>query len=305
MIIALTGATGFIGQRLATRLLAEGHTVRALVRSPSRNVPLSAEQVPGDLLDAASLRRLVSGADALMHLAGAVRGGTAADFDIPNVTGTRTLIEQCDAVSPGIPILLFSSLAAREPGLSYYSSSKRQAEAVLATSATSPWLILRPPAVYGPGDREMLPVFRFMRITGLAPCAGSRHDRLSLVFVDDLVDAAVAWLPRGRDLRGVCTLHDGHDNGYGWQELATVVGDLCHRRIRVWELPRRLMDLAARTNSALAGVSGRKPMLSPQKLRELRHADWVCDNTDISALIDWQPSTSLREGLARTPGWND
>ena len=169
MIIAITGASGFIGQRLARRLLTDGHSVRALTRTHSPSLPGGIEQIRGDLSDVQSLRRLLGGVDALMHLAGAVRGRTADDFDVPNVRGTENLVRACRETSPGTPVLFFSSLAAREPGLSHYSASKRRAEDALAAGADGPWLALRPPAVYGPGDKEMLPVFRFMAKTGLAP----------------------------------------------------------------------------------------------------------------------------------------
>ena len=239
-----------------------------------------------------------------MHLAGAVRGRTADDFYVPNVHGTETLLRACRQSAPGTPVLFFSSLAAREPGLSHYAASKRKAEEALSACADGPWLTLRPPAVYGPGDREMLPVFRFMALTGIAPCAGRSEDRLSLVFVDDLVNAAIAWLPRRHTAVGTCTLHDGCSGGYGWLDLAGIVGALCHRRVRIRELPRIPMDAAASMNALLSGITGRKPMLTPGKLRELRHPDWVCDNDGIRSLLDWSPSVQLREGLAATPGWH-
>lgn len=304
MIIAVTGASGFIGQHLVRRLCSDGHGVRALVRSHCASLPAGAEQIRGDLSETGSLHRLLSGADALMHLAGAVRGRTPDDFEIPNVQGTETLLRACRQSAPGTPVLFFSSLAAREPGLSHYASSKRKAEDVLSACADGPWLALRPPAVYGPGDREMLPVFRFMAMTGIAPCAGRREDRLSLLFVDDLVNAAMAWLPQRHASRATCTLHDGCSGGYGWPELARIAGTLCHRRVRIWELPRVPLDAAASLNAVLARITGRKPMLTPGKIRELRHPDWVCDNDDIRSRLAWAPSVQLREGLAATPGWS-
>jgi len=304
VIIAVTGASGFIGQRLSRRLFDDGHTVRALVRSHCPALPAGVEQIRGDLADTRALQRLLAGSDALMHLAGAVRGRTAEDFDLPNVHGTETLLHACRKSAPGTPVLFFSSLAAREPRLSHYAASKRKAEEVLSACADGPWLALRPPAVYGPGDREMLPVFRFMAMTGIAPCAGRREDRLSLVFVDDLVNAAIAWLPRRHASGATCTLHDGCSGGYGWPVLAGIVGELCHRRVRIWELPRAPMDAAASMNARLSSITGKKPMLTPGKLRELRHPDWVCDNDEIRSLLDWTPSVQLRDGLAATPGWH-
>jgi len=301
--VALTGATGFIGERLARRLVAEGHKVVALTRKQSPRLHASVQQITGSLHDDQALSRLLLNADAVMHLAGAVRGSTSRDFDVPNVEGTARLLSRCKAQAAGIPVLFFSSLAAREPMLSHYSASKRQAEELFEKRTDGPWLALRPPAVYGPGDKEMLPVFRFMARTGLAPCAGRRSDRLSLIFVEDLVDAALAWLNRCRDIRAICSLHDGQEAGYDWPRLADIVGALCGRRIRVWELPGTILDMAATANRATSRLRGHAPMLTPEKLRELRHPDWVCDNRQISELLGWQPATALKEGLVATPGW--
>lgn len=303
MRIALTGGTGFIGKRLVERLLFQSHHVTLLCRNPVQAAG-AARIVRGDLANKAALESLVSDADAVIHLAGAVRGAAAADFDRPNVDGTRNLLDAMDAVAPGTPLLVFSSLAAREPTLSHYAASKRSAEELVAArSGSRPVLLLRPPAVYGPGDTEMLPVFRFMARTGFAPCAGRPSDRVSLIFVEDLVDAAMQWLAQAPRARGLCTLHDGHPGGYDWEELSSIVGSACGRRVRVLELPRVLLDLAAAINPRICALAGRKPMLSPGKLRELRHPDWSCDNLTISALLGWSPRTPLAEGLARTPGW--
>lgn len=303
MRVALTGGTGFIGRRLVDRLLHHSHRVSLLCRRAT-GTPSAATRVHGDLADRPALTSLVTAADVVIHLAGAVRGAVRADFDTPNVEGTRNLLDAMDAVAPGTPLLVFSSLAAREPGLSHYAASKRAAEdLVMARAGSRPVLVLRPPAVYGPGDTEMLPVFRFMARTGLAPCAGHRRDRVSLVFVEDLVDAALHWMDRAARARGLCTLHDGHEGGYDWEELCAIVGEACGRRVRVLELPAPVLDLVASLNPSICALAGRKPMLSPGKLRELRHPDWRCDNAAITALLDWAPRTLLAEGLARTPGW--
>ena len=304
MHIAVTGSTGFIGTRLVARLAQRGYQVRALVR---RQLPAAPriEQLHGSLEDASALRRLVAGADAVLHLAGAVRGAQRADFDRVNVAGTSALLDALDVAAPRVPLLVCSSLAAREPGLSHYAASKRAQEQLARTRCGSrPCTILRPPAVYGPGDREMLPLFRFMARTGLAPCAGSRTSRTSLLFVDDLVEALLAWLERTDTLPEPLELHDGKPGGYAWSELAALVGAACGRHIRVWEIPPLVLNALAAANVAWSRLRGTAPMLSPGKLRELRHADWVCDNSAIHAQLGWSPRTGLADGLRLTPGWS-
>jgi nucleoside-diphosphate-sugar epimerase len=303
--IAVTGATGFIGSRLVARLAGAGHRVQALSRRALKPSPAIHVQ-PGSLEDRSALLALVRDADAVIHLAGVVRGADRGDFERTHVAGTATLLDAMDCTAPGAPLLLFSSLAAREPQLSYYAASKRAQEEVARARCTARrCTILRPPAVYGPGDREMLPVFRFMARTGLAPCAGTRSARVSLVFVDDLVEAVMAWLGCGDIGTEPLELHDGTPGGYDWTDLATIVGSACNRRVRVWEIPRPLLDAVAAANVGWSRLRGTAPMLSPGKLRELRHPDWVCDNTAARTRLGWGPRIALPEGLRLTPGWMD
>jgi nucleoside-diphosphate-sugar epimerase len=304
MRIALTGATGFIGARLAARLAAAGHPLSLLSRSGRGPDLPGTTLVRGDLGDVRALGRLVAGADAAIHLAAVVRGASAADFDGPNVTGTRNLLDALDRHAPNAPLLHVSSLAAREPGLSFYAASKCAAEReVTARRAGRPTLVLRPPAVYGPGDTEMLPVFRFMARTGLAPCAGAATQRLSLIHVDDLVEAVLAWRDVAARTSATLCVHDGTVGGYDWRSLAGAAQRVCGRRVRVWEIPRIALDAAARFNLLLARLGGRSPMLTPGKLRELRHPDWVCADCAAGVLSGWTPRIDLEAGLRLTPGW--
>ena len=300
--VALTGATGFIGATVARQLAAAGWRVRALVRPASlaRRPPgLEAEWIAGDLADTDSLRRLTRGATAVVHCAGAVRGAVRADFDRVNVDGTARLV-QAAAAEPAPPrFLLVSSLAARAPELSFYAASKRGGEAQLAALAGAmDWGIVRPAAVYGPGDREMLPLFQSM-VRGLAPVIGAATNRVSLVHAEDLAAALLAWLERGR-AHALYEVGDGRANGYSWQEIIDIAEGLRGRRILRLPVPVPLVRLVARLNLALARLTGRAPMLSPGKVRELTHPDWVADTTPLRGDTGWTPRIELAEGLRRT-----
>jgi nucleoside-diphosphate-sugar epimerase len=306
--VALTGATGFIGARLAARLRADGWRVRSLVRPTAdrrRLAGLEREEVPGTLTDAASLQRLVQGVTAVVHCAGAVRGATPAAFEQSNVIGLTRLVETVAAQVPPPRLLALSSLAARHPELSPYAASKQQGEqALIAAAGKTPWLILRPPAVYGPGDRELLPLFRGMG-WGLAPRPGPPAARFSLLYVDDLAAAVAQWLARSEPVQGIFELHDGRVGGYGWNDVVTVVAQL--RKRRVWELPvpATVLGWLAQGSVLAARIGGYAPMLTPGKVRELRHPDWVCDNAALSGALGWTPRVTLAEGLRRTLGWGE
>ena len=252
--------------------------------------------VQGDLEDAPALEALVAGCDAVVHGAGAVRGNSQDDFDRVNVTGTANLLATVAQQAPAPRLLLLSSVVAREPQLSWYSHSKREGEARVERLANRNWIILRPPAVYGPGDREMLPIFQWMR-RGIALVPGSPDARLSLVHVADLVRAIEDCLHSGEALGQTLSLCDGRDNGYDWRDMAAIAGNLWSREVRLVQVPRRLLDSVARCNCALARITGRAPMLTPPKLRELRHDNWVVDNQRITGATGWRPRIELREGL--------
>lgn len=301
--VAITGATGFIGGTLARSLVRSGRPVRALVRNPDRTGSLAAlgvAVVKGDLSNRAALENLVAGAGAVVHCAGAVRGIDRSDFDPVNAIGVANLADIA-AAQPGPPrFVSLSSLAAREPQLSPYAASKRAGEQALAAAAgTMPWLALRPPAVYGPGDREMLPLLRWL-MRGLAPVMGSAEARLSLLYVDDLIAALVCCLGAPDLPRGVFELHDGHPRGYSWAEIVDQAAAVRGRRVRALQIPDSLLRGLAGLSLNWARLSGRPPMLSPGKYRELTHPDWVCDNQAFSRASGWQPSVQFQEGLRRT-----
>lgn len=301
-LVALTGATGFVGRQILARLEGAGIRSRLLVRDPGKLPPTTelTDIVVGSLDDDDALVRLVAGASSLVHCAGAVRGVTRAQFDRVNAVAAG----RCAAVArdAGVEhLLLISSLAAREPELSAYAASKRGGEeAVTGNAGSMSVTIFRPPAVYGPGDREMQPLFRLMA-RGFAPIFGSPDARFSLIFVEDLADAVLAWA-RDPD-PGMFEIDDGHPGGYGWPEVCETVESITGKPVRQIPVPGALLGLPAAFNTLAGLATGYLPMLSLGKMRELRHPDWVCRGTGDSAPGGWRPRFRLAEGLRRTPGW--
>lgn len=295
--MALTGASGFIGKTLLQRLTDAGWQVRALTRKP-RSPYKNTQWILGDLEDAAALQELVRDAVAIIHCAGVVRGNSAAAFTATNVHGTVNLVAAALHRSEPPRFLLISSLAAREPGLSWYASSKYQAELALGERAGAmPWTVFRPTAVYGPGDREISPLFRSAR-RGLLPVVGRGPARFSLIHVDDLAAAVLIWLTTELPAGGVYELHDGTPGGYDRDKIARIAGEVWGRQVRSLALPASLVTLVAGINLWLSRLCRYAPMLTPGKVRELTHPDWVCDNTPLTgALPDWQPRVRLHDAL--------
>ena len=291
----MTGATGFIGTHLLEQLGAEGYPVRALTRASRSSVdPIT--WIQGDLADGSGVEELLRGVDAVVHCAGAVRGARAADFDTINVAGTRRIAEA--AAAAGVARLLsISSLAAREPQLSMYAASKRRGEDALKSVAIAS-TIFRPPAVYGPGDKELAPLFRLM-LRGVAIVPG-HSGRTSLLYVADLVSAVIAWL-RAPTLHGDCfELDDGAAGGYDWSEMIRIAQEVRGHRIARINIPRGVLGSIAAANLGLARALPGAPMLTPGKVRELFHRDWVCRTQLIRGALAWQPEVQFAEGLRLT-----
>ena len=305
--IAITGATGFIGGALIERLAATGRPIQALVRPASahkKSVGGAVQWIKGDLDDPDSLRQLVHGADDIIHCAGIVRGATREQFNRVNVDGVARLAQAASQQQTVPRFLLISSLAAREPQLSAHAASKQQGERALKNSSgDTQWTVFRPTAVYGPGDREILPVLRWMA-RGVAPLMGSGNGRLSFIYIADLVDAIVRWLDCRQIQHGTYELHDGNPAGYSWHDVVDMIAGLRGAPVLRLKIPVSAVKLAAALNIAIARAVGYAPMLTPGKVREMTHTDWTVDNAAICEDIGWSPKTKLAEGLRRALGLN-
>lgn len=300
-LIALTGATGFIGRHVVAALSGR-HRLRALVRRPDDALARQGvEQITGDLHDEGALARLAAGAQVLVHLAGAIDAPDRATFMRINAGGSERVA--IAAAHGGVRRLVFvSSLAAREPHLSAYAASKAEAEArVLAVAGRYELVTVRPPAVYGPGDRATLELFRGLH-RGLLVLPGSRRARFSLLYVRDLAEL-LGELVHAPDVDGlVLEPDDGRPGGWGWDEVAEVAAAVLGRRVRILALPRPVALLAALAGELACRPSGRTPPLPRDRIGQLYHRDWVC-RPDGLAAVDWRPRTPLSEGMRETFAW--
>lgn len=303
--IALTGATGFIGGHILAEARARGHRVRALTRRPAA-ASLHDEGVHwvrGSLADNDALRTLVGPADVVIHCAGLVKAVRPAHFFDANEAAVRALLHAVQArEGHRAPLLHMSSLAAREPHLSDYAASKAAGEQVLMKTSGQPWAIVRPPAVYGPGDLEILKLFKSLRYgVGLLP--GGRENRTSVVYVEDLARFACDWVEvSARPTGEILEADDGAAGGYRLGDIYAEAARVLNRQVRMVEAPAGLLTMAAQINTAMARLTGRAAMLTPGKVRELRHRDWICRPND-AFRGHWQPRVKLRDGLEATFAW--
>jgi nucleoside-diphosphate-sugar epimerase len=327
----ITGASGFVGSNLAAWLCSRGWDVRCLVRTSSRTERLSSldvELVRGSLDDADSLSAAVRGVDVVFHLAGRVAAHRAAEFVRDNVEGTRAVANACASQSRPPTLAFVSSLAAGGPGtlqaprretdieqpVSAYGRSKLAAEAAAAEWAAGvPLSIVRPPMVFGQGDRASLQLFRSMKFLPIHPTPGLRRFPISLVHVTDLCDALervalsgerVAALDNGAAaVAGRGKYYVAGDRAITYGELGRLAGQAAGWAVAALPTPRPFFWLAGAVGEAVGRIRGRPGIINLDKIRESMATGWVCSDEKIRRSLGYRPTATLEERFAETVAW--
>ena len=292
-VIALTGGTGFVGSHVIDQALAAGHELRALTRRP-QPARAGVTWIAGALDDHASLATLVNGADAVLHVAGVINAPDRAGFAAGNIEGTRAMI----GAAQGAGIRRFvqvSSIAAREPDLSDYGWSKAEADKVLIASSLD-WTIVRPPAIFGPRDNEMLELFKLAKrhVMPLPPAGG----RLSVIAVEELVRLLIALPVSNALIRQTVEPDDGRPDGWDHRELARAIGVATDSNVLPLPLPRFILDAVSAGDRLFRGKGAK---LTPDRVRYFCHKDWVSHARPPAEV--WAPQTDTSEALAATASW--
>src|SRR5947209_7510836 len=292
--LAITGGTGFVGAHLLRLALAQGYDLRALTRGwkpPEDEIAW----VDGALDRPETLLKLAAGADAIIHVAGLINARGRDDFDKVNVGGTANMIDA--ARKAGVRRFVhISSLAAREPELSDYGRSKAKAERLVAASGLD-WTIIRPPAVYGPGDRETLELFRMARrgFVALPP-----RGRFSLLHVDDLCRLILALLDEPDTWGETYEPDDGREGGWAHRHFARTLGRLYGKRAATVSMPKPVLRLASRLDRL---VRRGRAKLTPDRVGYFCHPDWVVRPEKRPPAALWSPEVRTTSGLKETADW--
>lgn len=334
--VLVTGGTGFVGRHLLPRLLESGARVTCLTRATSRtrHLPEDVAVARADLSTGQGLAEALAGQDVVIHMAALLFGLGWQDYLRANALAARVIVNALGRVEGGGParFVLVSSLAAsgpsaRPPGVaddvlpapvSAYGWSKLLVEQILGRALGERLVTLRPPVIYGSGDRGLLPVFKGAA-RGLAVSPGAfREFPVSAVHARDMAQAVL--LCCGEAARGVYHVNDG--GVYHMSGFCRVMGEaLGHRHLRVLHLPLPLMAATAALSSCggllwarlAQAFTGRAPARAPNwnldKYREARQAGWLCDASRIRRELGYEPRISLAEGMAeavegyRREGW--
>ncbi len=319
--VLVTGSTGFIGSRTVEELVRQGASVRILLRPESRS-PFPAgviEECRAGYGDSESLDRAVAGVGMIIHLAGVTKAVDEEGFFAGNVTPVENLLKAVSRTNPSLErFLLVSSLAAAGPAsspspgvresdrpepVSAYGISKLLGEEAAKRHAGSvPLTIVRPPAVYGPGDRDVLEVFRMMQ-KGLLVSGGSvKRQRFSMIHVDDLVEGMLTALRSAAAVGQTYFL--ASPSPYGWDDVVEAARPV----LGFWPLLRiglpvpLVFGLGALLEAA-AGFTGRPPLINRDKAGELTQDYWVCSTEKATREIGFTAAMQLEAGISATLQW--
>jgi len=314
-MILVTGGTGFIGGHLVERLVALGRPVRCLVRRSSAvgDLPLSAVELAyGDLASGQGLPEALRGADTVIHLAGVTKARTASDYYAGNSGATANLLRASGGVRR---IVHVSSLAAAGPSapdtpltedaqphpISHYGRSKRAGEAAVRLSPLRErTVIVRPPVVYGPRDRDVYQVIRAVA-RGWMIRIGSVERHFSLIYVRDLVEGLIA--AADREDAGGKIFYLAHPSPVSWEEFGATAARLMGRSARTVTIPEQAAYALGLMAEWWTRLSGKPGILSRDKVAEACCVGWVCDPGWAWRELGFCASTGLEDGLGRTLAW--
>jgi nucleoside-diphosphate-sugar epimerase len=316
-VALITGASGFIGGRLRDALLADGHDVVALTR-PNSPAPKQGRGVPVDYAKPESLERVLEAErpEVIYHVAGATKGVTYQDFFRANVMPTQNLLDAARKVHPDLQRFVHvSSLTAYGPStleqpseehherkpVEHYGKSKLEAEQVVEAAASAlPVTIIRPPTVYGPGDVDVLELFRLAK-RGFNVFYGNRDRQTSTIYVDDLVqgirDAAAHQAAIGKGY----FLCDGVPRTWGQfqQDIVEAAGG----RALHLDLPEFFVDVAAFFGEIATKVDGKPRLFNKQKALMGKQLAWTCRSERARQDFGYAPKVEVRDGVERTFAW--
>jgi 2-alkyl-3-oxoalkanoate reductase len=305
-LVAITGATGFLGRYIVRAFADSDWRVRILARKPVDHPQLSGlalDVVLGDLSNPQALRTFVSGADVIVHAAGLIKARNAAAFETVNIRGTANLARALEERGLIPRVLLVSSMAAREPSLSTYARTKHAAEQLLLAvlNRQCDLTIVRPCAIYGPWDRETLTIFRAIDYHILLR-PRVVHGRIAVIHATDAA-AAIASLCEQGPPHSLFELTDERTEGYSWDEIVRTAEVALNSRALVIPLPGPAVRAAAAVSLAAARLLRRTPMFTPEKAREVLHADWGSKLESQPPRGLWRPAIGLAQGFRDTVRW--
>ena len=314
----ITGANGFAGSLLAAELLKRGFKVSCLVRSTANLrwlKGLDVSVINGEITNKESLKGKLKGINYVFHCAGAKQGRDWDDFAKVNVCGTGNLIETALAEAPDLKRFVYlSSMAAMGPScgsepsseagicnpLTFYGTSKLKGEEeVLKRKNLLPVVILRPPAIYGPRDEDMLAMFKAVKFR-VKPFFGLKEKYLNLCYIDDLIQGCVLSAQVPVKSGSVYIVAD--ENIHSWEDVYAEMSLALNVKALKLKIPVGLILTSALISELVAKGSGKSTMFTRQKVREM-NGNWACDINKAKTELGFKPEYGIKKGIRLTAEW--
>lgn len=316
MRVLVTGGTGFIGYHLIKKLLEKNWKVKCLVRETSiipEEYVGKIEFITGDLTSRESLSGIADNVDMIFHLAGMIKADNLDAYKKVNTGGTKNLLDSIPADSRDRKIVFVSSMAAVGPAdskkplsednmaspVSNYGRSKYLAEQAVSNSNLK-YAIVRPAAVYGPGDEETLSFFQ-LAAKHVNPRIGFKKRYLSMIHVSDLIDLILkaALAEKNQEIYHAAD----RNSGYSWQEIISTAA----KNINSWTLPvyipKIILKTAAFVSTMYARISGNTSIFNLDKYNEMKQQYWLISSQKAREQLNYRPKYDLHKGFAETANW--
>jgi len=295
MRVAVTGASGFIGRHVMTRLASRGDTAIAVPRPFAHDTLLAAFRA----------------ADLVVHLAGVVATTDEQVYIDGNVTAAARVAEA--ARDAGVHLVHVSSLAAAGPApsaaphvesdppspITRYGRTKLDGELAVKATSGLRWTVLRPGVVYGPGDRALVPLFRMAR-SGLLPLVGRADAAYTFIYIDDMVDAVLAAVDRAP---AGATMFVGHPEPVTPRALVEQVREAAGARAAIVRVPQALLRIAAWGGDVAGALRGRPAPINSRRFAELNSPGFVCRVDRLRQDLGVEARVGLADGVRRASSW--
>ncbi len=318
--VFITGANGFLGSHLIDRLLEKGDEVHALVRSTSNLRWLKGKKVQfhyGDVTgDLKGLREGLHDVDIVYHVAGVIRARKKEVYYKVNVEGTENVLKSCLEICPTVSrVVIVTSIAAHGPNpgshsmrendacqpLTDYGKSKYEAERVaFRYQEQLPITFVRPPAIYGPRDEQILDFFKMVQ-KGLMLLPGREEKILNLCYVQDVVSGMILSAESPKGVGQVFFI--AADQNYPWKEISQIVSQVMEKKPITLSIPSSIVWMVATVMDAWSVVSGKTYSINRDYVKNFLQPNWAVDITKANKALGYQPAYSLEKGIRATVEW--
>lgn len=312
-MLLVTGATGFIGKNLIPELVKLSN-IRILARRTSNIHTFKGlknlEICYGSLENIEEIAEALKDIEIVIHCAARTVGKNFIEYYRTNTLGTKNLIEA--VAQKKKKIIYLSSYAAcgisvgktpvdettKPNPISFYGLSKKLAEAIIKASGLN-FIILRPPAVYGPNEMELFKYIKLLNY-GLCPIAGFGEKYINLIYIEDLVQLLVKIIKEGIFNNRVYFVSDG--KCYSFSEVVDEIAKILNKKhlLKIY-IPEPVALFCGLLNDLF--LPEKKRFVSRDKVKELARECWVCSNERLTQELGFTPGYSLKEGMQRTINW--